>query len=825
MPRQNHLSRANALPISSAMRYGYFDDSRAEYVIERQDTPQPWSNYLGDRKYGAIITNNGAGYSFTQSPAMGRILQYSYVTPMCQQPARTYYLREAGEGGELWSNTWLPCAKPLDEYAATCRVGMGYMEMESRYREIGMKTTYFIPRDQLFEYWILEVRNEGNRSRELEITSFAEFNKEWHILHDTFNRQYSDFIVRSQWVEGMASASSCMNLAQDKENFSNRDQSRWWYLCMGGDAVPESYELNRDSFLGTHGGYANPQSLAGGGELSGSEAYGDVACSAQKCRLTLGAGEAKTLIVILGVGKAEEEGVRVRTDFLNARRAWEEFGKLKAYWTDLMKVLKVETPDSAFNSMVNVWNAYNALQTFEWSRACNLVYSGIDRDGFGYRDTVQDIVGITSMIPEKARERLLLMISGQESKGGAQPVVDPVFFKPGKMPAVNPASQRSDDCLWLFNAVPAYVAESGDEAFYDAVAPYADGGEDTVFQHLRRALEFNLERLGAHGLPCGLKADWNDCIELGFHGETVFVTFQLRLGLAVFAGLAKKRGAETDEHWATEKLAELDKNIQAHTWDGEWFVRAYHEDGSVFGSQTNEEGQIFLNPQSWSVISGAASAEQGSTAMDSVEDRLAGQFGVAVCDPPYKKTDPSVMRAVLFLPGVKENGSIFSHTQGWAVIADCILGQGDRAYKNLRAYMPAAQNDFADHREIEPYVHCQSTHGPASEKSGMSRVPWLSGTVAWTYYTMTQYILGIRPEVEGLRIDPCIPSGWESFTAKRIFRGKKLEISVKNPEFKNRGVSSLDLEWPDGTAKTIEGNLVPADHLQDGLRVSATISG
>jgi len=408
------------------------------------------------------------------------------------------------------------------------------------------------------------------------------------------------------------------------------------------------------------------------------------------------------------------------------------------------------------------------------------------------------------MIPVDVHDRLELMLSGQDATGGAQPEIRPWLHQPGSMKPTPPAHYRSDDCLWFFNVLPTYLAETGDLAFLDKVIPYADTGQATVLGHLRRALEFNLERTGMNGLPCGLSADWNDCLKLGYKGESVFVAFQLRLGLKVYADLCTRLDRKSEAAWATTNLAELDARIHKICWDGQWFIWAIGDDGTVYGTKNAKEGQIYLNTQCWAILSGAATPEQADLALKSVRSRLATKYGVAMCDPPFDKTSVKVMRAVLFNPSNKENGGIFSHTQSWAVLAEIMRGHGDQAYAYYRAFMPAAQNDAAEVRQIEPFVHCQSTHGPRSPKFGASRIPWLSGTVSWSYYTATQWILGIRPEIEGLRIDPCIPKSWNGFEAVRVFRGATYKIRVTNPQHVCRGVRQLKVN-----GKTIAGNVIP----------------
>jgi cellobiose phosphorylase len=400
------------------------------------------------------------------------------------------------------------------------------------------------------------------------------------------------------------------------------------------------------------------------------------------------------------------------------------------------------------------------------------------------------------------------------------PVVRPFEHRPGHEKGPDPQEYRSDDCLWFFNAVPAYVNETGDAAFYNKVLPYADQGEATVFGHLRRALEFNLERTGKNGLPCGLAADWNDCLRLGYYGESLFVAFQLRLGLTVYAQIAERLGQPDEAAWALAHRQALEASIQACAWDGEWFIWAIGEDGAVYGTREYKEGQVYLNTQVWSVISGAATPEQARRCMQTVQERLATPYGLMLAAPPFVKTPIDVMRAVVFNPGVKENAGIFNHTQGWGVMAECLLGNGDQAYDYYRASMPAAYNDRAEIRQIEPYVQGQTTYSIYSPRPGNTRTSWLTGAAAWAYFSVTHYILGLRPELDGLRIDPCIPSAWDSFRATRRFRGRTIHIEVKNPGGICRGVQSLTLN-----GKALTGNLVPADRLDENNWVEVVLGG
>lgn len=797
------------------MQYGYFDADAREYVITRPDTPRAWSNYLGSRRYGGIITAGAGGYSFTRSPAEGRILRHRYNSVPMDLPGRQFYLRDAASG-DFWSAAWQATAKPLEQYQTETRFGPGYAHIESTYGGIRSESLYFIPLDAEHEVWRLRVTNTGATSRTLDIFSFCEFTTEWNLVNDTLNLQYTQYIAEARWKDGFIAASSCRRLPEDPAHFANRDQSRhWWMTQIGGEIC--GHDCDREAFLGAYGGFHNPVAVVHGA-CSDSEGDSDNICGAIQSRLGLEPGASADIVVLLGIGRADRAGREIAQKYADASRLDAELEALKAHWHGLLDTFSVRTPDAAFDHMVNTWGAYNALMTFEWSRSCSLVYTGDHRDGYGFRDTVQDCLGVTAMLPQTVRERLILMLSAQDATGGAQPEVRPWSHRPGDMPTTPEARYRSDDCLWFFNAIPAYVAETGEETFYRLTVPFADQGEATVLGHLRRAIEFNLARSGAHGLPCGLLADWNDCLKLGYNGESVFVAFQLRLALKTYAGIAASLALPAESAWAESELAALDCKIAEVCWDGDWFIWAIAEDGTVFGTKDYPEGQVYLNTQAWAILSGAATPDQSARALATVRERLATEWGVAMCAPPFENTPVSVMRAVLFNPGNKENGGIFSHTQSWAVLAEVLAGDGETAWRYYRAFLPAAQNDRAEIREIEPYVHCQSTHSQFSKKTGRSRVPWLSGTASWAHFTATHYLLGIRPEIGGLRIDPCIPSAWPGFAAERQFRGLTLHIEIVNPRRKNRGVSRLQID-----GKTVEGNLAPVELLHDGSRIVAQL--
>lgn len=789
------------------MQFGYFDDQNKEYVITDPKTPKSWSNYLGSREYGAIITNHAGGYSFYKSGGMGRFLRFRFNSIPMDQPGRYIYLRD-DESGDYWSASWQPVGKPLDRFKSVCRHGTGYTIIASEYDEIRSETAYFVPLGQSYEIWKVKIANLGSKTRKLSVFTYVEYASNWNAIDDLLNIQYVQYTTIMKVIDGIIDHGTNIYIPEMPDNFNEKDQGRHTFMALVGAEVV-GYDTDREIFLGQYRTYANPETVEKGLSKN-SLGYGDNPCGSLHTRLELKAGETKEFLIILGVGKADEVGKRIVSAYGNISLAERELETVKAHWHQKLAAFSAHTPDPQLNSTINMWGAYNNLITFAWSRAVSLIYSGIDRDGLGYRDTVQDLVGVAQLIPDQVRETLELMITGQVSTGGALPVVLPTSHQPGKQKAPPEHAYRSDDCLWLFNAVPAYVKETGDIGFYQKVLPYADQGEDTVFGHLKRAIEFSVQRSGQHGLPCGLAADWNDCLRFGQDGESVFVAMQLRLALTVYIEVAQLLNEPSEEKWAAKLLIALDENIQKHAWDGEWFLRGFRSDGMKFGSRENEEGQIYLNPQSWSIISGAASLDQAELAMSRVHERLATEFGIRLCDPPYTHSDFHIVRAQLMNPGLKENGGIFVHTQGWAIMAETMLGHGDRAYQYLRAHLPAAYNDRAEIREIEPYVLSQSTHTHFSPKHGASRIPWLSGSASWTYYAICHYILGIRPEYDGLRIDPCIPSHWQGFEVRRIFRGKTLDIKVDNRAGVQKGVKELRLN-----GEMVSGNFLPVERLKD----------
>ena len=788
------------------MRFGYFDDKNKEYVIKRPDTPRSWSNYLGSTEYGAIITNNAGGYSFYKSAAQGRFMRMLFNSIPVDQPGRYLYIHDK-DTKDYWSASWQPVGKSLKKYKSECRHGTAYTKISSEYSKIKTETTYFVPLNRTDEIWYLKVTNTSRKKRNLSIFTFVEYTNNWKLSQDLNNLQYSQYIIKMDVVDNIIDHGTNVYMPSMPEQIEEDGQGRHTFLAITGAKV-KGFDTDRDIFLGPYRTYANPV-VVKKGKCKNSIAVGDNGCGTLQVDIKLKPNESKDLIIIMGIGTAGIEGKKAVREFGNPTTVKEEFEKLRKFWHSKIEGLIAETPDKEFNSMFNVWNPYNNLMTFAWSRAASLIYSG-ERDGLGYRDTVQDMLGIIHSIPVDVRERLELMITGQVSAGGAMPVVKPFAHNPGNERAPEEKEFRSDDCMWLFNTIPAYIKETGDISFYNKVLPYADKGEDTIFGHMKRAIQFNLNHSGKHGFPCGLSADWNDCLVLGFDGETTFVAFQLRYALKTYIEIATLLGKPEEAKWAEEHLKRLDENLEKYAWDGDWYLRAYRADGLKFGSKENDEASIFLEPQPWAVISGHTSKEQSKKLLNTVNKRLSTDYGLMINDPPVEKTDPKVIKSRLFNKGMKENASIFQHTQSWVVIAETLIGNGNRAYEYFRKFMPSAYNTEAELRQTEPYVYAQFTNSVYSPRYGASRLPWLSGTASWAYYTAAQFILGVQPDYNGLRIDPCIPSNWKDIKIKRVFRNKIFRIIIKNEKGSQKGIKKLILN-----GNKINSNLIPLELMED----------
>ena len=809
MMMQNGSDRRKA---ATDMQYGYFDDKEREYVITCPDTPAPWVNYLGSPEYGAIISNNAGGYSFAKSGANGRILRY--VFNQFDEPGRYIYIRD-NLSKDYWSASWQPVGKNLTRYKSECRHGMAYTKMRALYAGISSEVLYYVPLDAAHEVWAVAVRNDSDVVRELTVTGYAEFTNNPNYEQDQVNLQYSQFITRTEFendhilqlIHGNLDAVSA-----DGKEVDNKDVG-YRLFGLAGQRV-SGYCGNKENFLGRYHGYGDPQGVTTG-KLDGSMNYNENACGALSAVLVLNPGETAHLAFIMGAKNREESRALMARYADPAAVCPEELAALKAHWHTKLENFQIHTPSAEMNSMINTWNAYNCFMTFTWSRAASLVYCGL-RNGYGYRDTVQDIQGVIHLAPEQAAEKIRFMLSAQVDNGGGLPLVkfthnpghedtpdDPSYVQETGHPAY-----RADDALWLFPTVYKYLAETGNLAFLDEVIPYANKGAATVYEHLQRAIDFSLEHLGPHGMPAGLYADWNDCLRLGAEGESSFVAFQLVLALRIQKQLAEEKGDAAAAEKLAKQLADFSALVEKLCWNEDRYIRGFTEKGEVIGRRTDPEANLWLNPQSWAVISGLADSEKAETILHTVHEGLNTEYGVMLMQPPYHAHAFDGALAVIYNAGVKENAGIFSQSQGWIILAEALCGHGNRAFSYYKANSPAEQNDRAEIRKLEPYCYGQFTEGKDSPHFGRSHVHWLTGTASTMMVGAVEGILGVRPDLHGLRLSPSIPAAWDGFTMEKSFRGKKLHITVQNPAHKESGFTSLMLN---GAA--MPDNYIPADKL------------
>ena len=809
MMMQNGSDRRKA---ATDMQYGYFDDKEREYVITCPDTPAPWVNYLGSPEYGAIISNNAGGYSFAKSGANGRILRY--VFNQFDEPGRYIYIRD-NLSKDYWSASWQPVGKNLTRYKSECRHGMAYTKMRALYAGISSEVLYYVPLDATHEVWAVAVRNDSDVVRELTVTGYAEFTNNPNYEQDQVNLQYSQFITRTEFENDHILQLIHGNLDAVAANGKEVDNKDVGYRLFGlaGQRV-SGYCGNKENFLGRYHGYGDPQGVTTG-KLDGSMNYNENACGALSAVLVLNPGETAHLAFIVGAKNREESRALMARYADPAAVCPEELAALKAHWYTRLENFQIHTPSAEMNSMINTWNAYNCFMTFTWSRAASLIYCGL-RNGYGYRDTVQDIQGVIHLAPEQAAEKIRFMLSAQVDNGGGLPLVkfthnpghedtpdDPSYVQETGHPAY-----RADDALWLFPTVYKYLAETGDLAFLDEVIPYANKGAATVYEHLQRAIDFSLEHLGPHGMPAGLYADWNDCLRLGAEGESSFVAFQLVLALRIQKQLAEEKGDAAAAEKLAKQLADFSALVEKLCWNEDRYIRGFTEKGEVIGRRTDPEANLWLNPQSWAVISGLADSEKAETILHTVHEGLNTEYGVMLMQPPYHAHAFDGALAVIYNAGVKENAGIFSQSQGWIILAEALCGHGNRAFSYYKANSPAEQNGCAEIRKLEPYCYGQFTEGKDSPHFGRSHVHWLTGTASTMMVGAVEGILGVRPDLHGLRLSPSIPAAWDGFTMEKSFRGKKLHITVQNPVHKESGFTSLMLN---GAA--MPDNYIPADKL------------
>ena len=803
------------------MKYGYFDESKKEYVITRPDTPAPWVNYLGSPEYGAIVSNNAGGYSFAKSGANGRLLRY--VFNQFDEPGRYIYIRDNGSK-DYWSASWQPVGKDLNEYKSECHHGTAYTKMMADYSGIHSEVRYYVPLNKTYEVWNLSVTNNSDKARSLNITGYAEFTNNSNYEQDQVNLQYSQYITKTVFVENRVRQMIHANLdrIEDGKEIDNKDVVNRFIGLAG--APVDSWCGDRGEFLGEYHRYGNPVGVESG-KLNNHGNYNENSCGAITTVLELAPGETKTLAFLVGMIDNETAG-KIVDSYTDTKAVCDkELEELIAYWHGQLSHFQINTPSDEFNTMINTWNAYNCFMTFIWSRAASFTYCGL-RNGYGYRDTVQDIQGVIHLAPEMAVEKIRFMLSAQVDNGGGLPLVK-FTHNPGHEDTPDDASYvqetghpayRADDALWLFPTVYKYVSETGNVAFIDEVIPFANKDEGTVYEHLKRAIDFSMNHLGKHGMPAGLYADWNDCLRLGADGESTFVALQFYYAMTILKEFAAYKKDDEYITYLDESQEKLGKIIQELCWNEDRFIRGFTGDGQVIGKRDDPEANMWLNPQSWAVISGFASDEQADKALEMVYERLNTEYGAILMDPPYHAHAFDGALAVIYNAGTKENAGIFSQSQGWIILAEALKGHGDRAFKYFIENAPAAQNDRAEIRRLEPYCYGQFTEGKASPNFGRSHVHWLTGTASTVMVGCVEGILGMRPDFYGLHIAPSIPKAWDGFEIEKDFRGCHLHIVVKNPDHVESGCKSL---FVNGHA--VEGDYIPKELLSEQTEIELTM--
>ncbi len=771
------------------MKYGYFDNLRKEYVITRPDTPTPWINYLSNSEYCAMISNCAGGFSFHLDPRDRRILRYRYNNLPYDRPGRYIYIYD-DESSEYWSPSWQPVLKDMDAYE--CRHGLGYTIIKSRRESVEVEVTYFVPLSDNLEIWKLTIHNLSKASKKLKIFSYAEFCL-WRAESDQNDLQYIQNVAYTEFDENVI-------------YYSLYDRHPGYaFFTSSGDII--GFDCDREEFIGPYRDESNPQKVEEG-KCSNSIAFGGNPIAATCSELILTGQEEKTIFFILGVVKDKKHTREVIEKYNDIERVETEFAKLIQFWTDYLQKFKVNTPDEGFNTIVNIWNPYQCRTTFDWSRYVSFYETGIGR-GMGFRDSSQDTLGVNYALPERVRQRLLDLARNQFEDGHVYHLYFPLSKKGGFPNYLNPNKPYfSDDHLWMIIAVHDYIKETADLEILNETIDFVDSDlEVSLYNHLQLAIDFTEKHIGPHGLPLIGSADWNDTLNLpgpNNAGESLWVALQLHFALLSMIELASESNCKKDVIKFTNLAKQLKKHVNETAWDGEWYIRAFTDSGEVIGSSNNDKGKIYLNPQSWAVISKIASKERATESLNSVKRHLNTDYGVMLLSPPYVEYKYDLGGITTFPPSLKENGSIFCHTNPWLILAECLLGRGDIAYEYFKQISPISKNEIANIHRTEPYIFSQMITGKFHPKFGAAKNSWLTGTAAWTLRSAHQGILGITPTMHGLTIDPCIPQEWNGFTVVRHFRGVNYEINVKNPNHVSKGIKEIKV---DNTK--IEGNILP----------------
>ncbi len=802
------------------MKYGNFDDKRKEYVITTPETPYPWINYLGTDDFFSLMSNTGGGYSFYKDASLRRITRYRYNNVPLDMGGKYFYIKD---GNTAWSPSWKPCKTPLDKYE--CRHGLGYTMITGEKNKLQAEVTAFVPLQFNGEVQRVKLINNDNAKKSFRLFSFVEFCL-WNALDDmtNFQRNFSTSEVEID-----------RNTIYHKTEYRER-RNHYAFYSVNRDI--SGFDTDRDTFIGMNNGFDEPEVVKKGAPEN-SVAHGWSPIASHCLDIELEKGEATELIFILGYAENDDNDKWEQEDIINKRKALqmtEQFNspedvnkalaELADYWNQLFSGFHVHTPDEKTNRMANIWNQYQCMVTFNMSRSASYFESGIGR-GMGFRDSNQDMIGFVHQVPDKARQRIIDIAATQFEDGGAYHQYQPLTKKGND--AIG--SNFNDDPLWLILSTSSYIKETGDMTILDEQVPFDNdpGNKASLFEHIKKSFYHVVNNLGPHHLPLIGRADWNDCLNLncfsdnpdesfqttenkeGGKAESVMIAGMFVLYGNEFVKICELMDKKNDAKEAEKHIRKMKDDILHHAWDGEWFIRAYDHFGNKIGSKENLEGRIFIEPQGFCVMAGIGKEDgKAQKTLEAVKQYLACKYGIVLLNPPFTKYYKNMGEISTYPQGYKENAGIFCHNNPWIMIAETMLGNGNQAFEYYKKICPAWNEEISELHKTEPFVYSQMIAGKDAHRPGEAKNSWLTGTAAWNYAAVTQYILGIQPDYHGIIIDPCIPAEWTAFEVKRMFRKKHLDIKVNNSDGVQKGVKRIIVN-----NKMVKGNFIPLEMLQD----------
>ncbi len=797
------------------MKFGHFDDKNREYVIDNPRTPWPWINYLGNEDFFSLISNTAGGYTFYKDAKFRRLTRYRYNNVPMDDGGKYFYIKD---GDTTWSPGWKPCKTELDSYE--CRHGMNYTSIKGEKNGVSATALYFVPLKTWAEVQKLTLTNNSKEVKKLKVFSFVEWCL-WNAAADMENFQ-RNFSTGEVEIED--------SVIYHKTEYKERRDHYAYYSV---NVPVQGYDTDRESFFGLYNGFDEPQVVAEG-KPRNTEAHGWSPIASHYLEVELQPGETKEFVFVLGYVENKEDEKWESKNIINKTKAKETIARfntvakvdaalaeLREYWDNLLSVYSVDSGDDKLDRMVNIWNQYQCMITFCFSRSASYFESGIGR-GMGFRDSNQDLIGFVHQIPERARERIIDIASTQFQDGGCYHQYQPLTKKGNN----DIGGGFNDDPMWLILGTISYIKESGDFGILEEMVPFDNDMSvaRSLFDHLTVSFDHVVNNLGPHGLPLIGRADWNDCLNLNCFSNDPNESFQttenksegtkaeslMIAGLFVIYGrdyvtLCKKLQNDEEAVRAQSHIDAMIEAVKKHGWDGEWFIRAYDYYGNKIGSKDNEEGKIFIESNGLCTMAGIGKEEGLCTqALESVKERLDSKYGIVLNNPAFTKYYIEYGEISSYPPGYKENAGVFCHNNPWIMIGETVVGNGNRAWEYYQKICPSYLEDISELHKTEPYVYAQMVAGKDAFKPGEAKNSWLTGTASWNFYAITQFILGIQPDYEGLIVDPCIPNDWKGFKISRKFRGALYEIEVKNPNGVSKGVKEVIV---DGSSQT--SNVIP----------------